>query len=245
MRGVGDRYHESTKHRRGTPSGHRWDWKNPPELYKSCRSLEVLPMPLPQKNDGMPLWEALSKRRSLREYREEPITMGELSQLLWAAQGISGEIDGYSIRTAPSAGALYPIETYLVANFTEGIDRGIYHYLVREHALELLRRGDFRQEAAAAALDQEMCTKAGVVFVWTAVLQRTKWKYGERGYRYIYKDAAHICQNLYLASTALGLGCCAIGACHDREVDGLLGIDGEEEVTVYLASVGRIRSQKP
>lgn len=238
MEGIGDRYHRSTKHRRGAPSGHRWDWENPPEPYKRCGG-PVLPLPPPQRDGGMPLWEVLSKRRSLRDYSGEPVTKEELSQLLWAAQGISGEIDGYPVRTAPSAGALYPIETYLVANLVEGIEGGIYHYLAREHGLELLRKGDFRQAIAAAALDQEMCAKAGAVFLWTAVLHRTRWKYGERGYRYIYKDAAHICQNLYLAATALGLGCCAIGACYDDEVNTLLGIDEEGEVTVYLASVGR------
>ncbi len=111
--------------------------------------------------------------------------------------------------------------------------------MVEEHALEMRVQGDLRRSIASAALEQEFIADAGAVFVWTAVPERTKSRYGERGWRYIYKDAAHACANLYLAAVALELGCCAIGACFDDEVNQLLGIDGVTETVVYLASVGR------
>jgi SagB-type dehydrogenase family enzyme len=241
MAPIGDEYHESTKHRRGRPPGHSWDRRNPPPLFTSYEdALRFVDLPDPEKTGGMGLWEAVQRRRSLRDYKEEPIALRELSQLLWASTGITGEVEGFPLRAAPSAGALYPINTYLAVHRVEGLEGGIYHYNILGHRLELLREGDVRREIAAASLDQEMCARAGAVFVWTATVRRTKWKYGERGYRYIYKDAAHICGNLTLAAAALGLGCCPIGACYDDEVNALLGIDGKEETVVYLASVGRV-----
>ncbi len=240
MSAIGDEYHEFTKLRRGEPPKHRWRYWAPPELYKTYEDAALIKLPEPEKRGGMPIWEAIARRRSRREYTGEEITGEELSQLLWATQGITGEIYGYYLRAAPSAGALYPIETYLVVNAVDGLKRGIYHYAVLRHALELLHEGDFRERIASAALEQDFLARASVVFVWSAVAARTKWKYGERGWRYIYKDAAHICANLYLAATALGLGCCAIGACFDDEVNELIGVDGKEETVVYLAGVGRL-----
>jgi SagB-type dehydrogenase family enzyme len=237
---IGDEYHEFTKLRRGEPPKHRWRYRAPPELYKIYEDAPLIKLPEPEKSGGMPIWEAITKRRSCREYSDEAISGEELSQLLWATQGITGEIDGYYLRAAPSAGALYPIETYLVVNHIDGLERGIYHYAVLRHALELLKIGDFRQRIASAALEQEFLARAGVVFVWSAVAARTKWKYGERGWRYIYKDVAHVCANLYLAATSLGLGCCAVGACFDDEVNELIGLDGKEETVVYLAAVGKL-----
>jgi SagB-type dehydrogenase family enzyme len=237
---IGDEYHRSTKHVRGKRHNRFWDWKNPPPVYKTYEnSLKIIPLPEPEITGGKPLFQTINERRSCRNYSLIPMNIKELSQLLWATQGISAELDGSHLRTAPSAGALYPIDTYLVVNNIERLEKGVYHYNVPRHALEMLREGDFRKGISEAALNQNFLEEAGVVFVWTAVVQRTKWKYGERGYRYIYKDAAHICANLYLAATSLDLGCCAIGACYDDEVDELLGIDGEEEITVYLAAVGK------
>jgi SagB-type dehydrogenase family enzyme len=117
----------------------------------------------------------------------------------------------------------------------------MYHFNGRENELEQLAEGDFGPDIAASALDQSMAKAAAVVFIWTAVVQRTKWKYRERGYRYLYLDAGHIGQNLYLAATSLGLGCCTIGAFYDDEVNGLIGVDGQRETAVYLGAVGRIQ----
>jgi SagB-type dehydrogenase family enzyme len=238
---IGDEYHQFTKHTRGKPHGHVWDWRNPPAIFKIYRNpLDMVELPEPDTEGGMPIFTAIARRRSVRDYADEDLALKDLSQLLWATQGISGDVNGYPLRTAPSAGALYPIETYLVVRRVEGLEEGVYHYNVQDHVLELLKKGDFSHAIAVAALNQDFLGEAGVVFVWTALVRRTKWKYGERGWRYIYKDAAHICANLYLAATALGLGCCAVGACYDDEVNELLGVDGEEETVVYLASLGKI-----
>ncbi len=240
MEKIGDSYHEYTKHSRRNIMRHRINREERPKLFLEYFDAEKVELPEPQKEGGMPLWECISKRRSLRDFTGQGITLKELSQLLYATQGITGDIEGFPLRAAPSAGALYPIETYLVVNNLEGIEKGIYHYNVLESNLELLRKGDFSKAIASASLEQQFLSKASVVFVWTAVPMRTKWKYGERGWRYIYKDAAHICANLYLAATSLELGCCAIGVCFDDEVNKILGIDGKKETVVYLAGVGRV-----
>jgi SagB-type dehydrogenase family enzyme len=148
-------------------------------------------------------------------------------------------MEEYALRSAPSAGALYPIETYLSIQMVEGVEPGIYHYDVRQHELDLLRPGDFRAAVAEAALDQDFLAEAAVVFAWTAVFARSKWKYKERAYRYVYLDAGHIAQNVALAAVALGLGSCQIAALYDDEVNAVLGVDGKEESIVYMTALGR------
>ncbi len=188
----------------------------------------------------MPLWTVITKRRSQRTFTQEPISLSALSQLLWATQGITYSAFEYPFRACPSAGALYPIETYLAVNRVEGLTPGIYHLYVPERLLEILAEGAFGRDLAEAALGQGMARTASVVFIWTAVVQRSKWKYKERGYRYIYLDGGHIGQNLYLAATALDLGCCTIGALFDEEVNRLIGVDGTEETVVYMGAVGKV-----
>jgi len=155
-----------------------------------------------------------------------------LSQMLWAAQGITRVIRDFGLRTAPSAGALYPVETYLVVHSVEGIEPGVYHYAVETHELDQLQVGDFRAVVARAALDQKIAYRANVVFVWTAVFERSKWKYKQRAYRYLYLDAGHIAQNVALAAVALGLGSCQIAALYDDEANALLGVDGVDESVI-------------
>jgi SagB-type dehydrogenase family enzyme len=187
----------------------------------------------------MPLWSAVRKRRSVRRFADAPLPESALSQLLWASQGVTAVLEGFAYRAAPSAGGLFPIETYLAINAVDGIEPGLYHYAVPRHELEQLKTGDFRAEIAQAALDQRMAAHANVVFVWTAVFGRSKWKYRQRAYRYVYLDAGHIAQNLALSSVALGLGSCQIAALYDGETDTLLGIDGSEESAIYMTAVGR------
>jgi len=164
--------------------------------------------------------------------------MAELSQLLWAAQGVTGEHEGCRFRAAPSAGALYPVETYLCVNNVQSVELGIYHYEVADHAIVLLESGDRGADVAAAALDQRLCADAAVVFIWTAVVGRSGQKYAQRAYRYIYLDAGHIAQNVALAAVALRLGSCQIAALFDDEFNALLHVDGREETTIYVTTVG-------
>ena len=235
--GIGDRFQEETKYHPDRMAGGRLDRAARPEPYKEypgARLIELPGTPAPPAS----LDDALRKRQSIRDYSDTPITMDQLSYLLWASTGIRASEQSHQFRTAPSAGALYPIETYLVANRVEGLAEGIYHYGIRRHALEELQPGDFGRAAAGAALGQEMCAQCAVVFVWTAIFQRARWKYAQRAYRYVYLDAGHIAQNLALAATGLGLGTCQIGALFDDEVNELVGVDGTEESVIYMSAVG-------
>ncbi len=209
--------------------------------YKTyANPLARLDLPEPTREAGVGIWSALNERSSIRDYTQEPLSLSELSQLLWASQGITREQGEWQFRTAPSAGALYPVETYLGVNRVGGLTAGLYHYEIRYHRLAFLREDPLIGIAMTrAALGQTLCQRAAVVFLWSAVIARSARKYGERAYRYIYMDSGHVAQNVYLASTALGLGCCAIGAFFDDEVNAVLDVDGREETAIYMASIGR------
>ncbi len=240
--GLGDRYHQETKYSRTKTSWGGLDWENQPSPYKEdLPPLKRFPIRHPSLEGGKPIWEAISARRSIREFTSRPISFSALSQLVWATQGITLRAWGYEFRTAPSAGGLYPIETYLLVNRVEEIPPAIYHYDVKEAQLVLLREGSFGGKLARAGLDQGILEEAAAVFIWTALVERSKWKYRERAFRYIYMDAGHVGQNLYLAATALDLGCCTVGAFFDEEVDRLIGIDGRREISVYMGAVGNMR----
>jgi SagB-type dehydrogenase family enzyme len=240
--GIGDLYHQETKYRREAMLQEGLDWAHQPSPYKEFPyALKHFPIrPLNQKG-GKSLWEAIAQRRSIREFSNQRIAFSELSQLIWATQGITLKGWGYEFRSSPSAGALYPIETYLVSNRVEEIPRGLYHYNVKEGQLILLKEGHLGPELCHAGLGQEMLEEAACVFVWAAIVGRSKWKYRERAYRYIYMDAGHIGQALYLAASALDLGCCTVGAFFDEEVNRVIGVDGKNEISVYLGAVGHVR----
>ena len=240
-RRVGDEFQKATKYDRNAMDAHSLDWDRRPALFNQFTDVETIKLPRPKERGGPSLWTAMGTRRSRRNFSPDPIKIDILSQLLWAASGVTAEKQGLPLRTVPSAGGLYPIETYVVVNLVHGMEPGVYHYFPPDHTLELLRKGDYSRAAAHAALDQKMAATAAVTFIWTAVLQRGKWKYRQRAFRYIYLDAGHIGQNVALAAEGLGLGCCAIGALYDDEVNDLVAADGEEETVVYMTSVGNYR----
>jgi SagB-type dehydrogenase family enzyme len=235
---YGDDFQQKSKYSRQKMSEGTLDWSTQPKLYKTYPKASIIDLPRPIPLDGKRFYDLLLKRRSIRFFQPKALNLPQLSYLLWCSSGI-GRIDhSYEFRTAPSAGALYPIETYLIVHNVEGIPSGVYHYAIQLHKLEKLRAGDFREEIALAALQQEMTAEAPVVFVWTAIFERTKWKYKQRGYRYIYLDAGHIAENLALAAVDLGLGSCQIGAIFDDEFNQNLEINGKDESTIYLSVVG-------
>jgi len=236
--GIGDQFQQETKYFRDRLPGGSLDWARKPSTVKTYPDCPRYTLPPPQIQGGPPIWEALSRRRSLRDFRARSLSLQDLSQLLWAAQGVTAEQFGTRFRTAPSAGALYPVETYLVVNQVDRIPMGVYHYGPEEHGLEQIRQGDFRVPVARAALDQEVAYQANLVFVWTAVFGRCKWKYKQRAFRYVYLDAGHIAQNAALAAVALKLGSCQIAAIYDDEANELLGVDGVEESALYMTVVG-------
>jgi SagB-type dehydrogenase family enzyme len=238
--GIGDEFQKQTKHTRTNLGGYL-DWANKPETYKTYPKAKTFKLNLEFSAQTLSVAETLKKRRSIRHFSPKPLTTSEVSFLLWAATGIQRRERGYDFRTAPSAGALYPIETYLVVNNVEGLPHGVYHYNIEDHALEELNLDFFGQDIAQAALGQEMLTRAPVVFVWTAIFERSKWKYRQRTYRYVYLEAGIIGENLALAATGAGLGSCQVGAFFDDEVNEILGVDGTAESVVYLSVVGRPR----
>lgn len=192
-------------------------------------------LPPPRERGPVSVEEALRRRRSVREYAAGGLALEEAAQLLWAAQGVTSR---EGLRTAPSAGALNPLELYLVAGEVEGLPPGIYRYRPEDHDLVEVDRGDRRPSLARAALDQEFVEEAPAVLVFTGVFGRTTWKYGERGRRYVLMDLGHAAENVYLQATALGLGTVIVGAFRDEEVARLLGAaSGEHPLAVM--PVGR------
>lgn len=238
---VGDRFQQETKYIRGELPGGALDWENKPELFKRYPESPQVALPRPSTEGGEGLWSVLSRRRSVRRYGSGPLRLEDLSQVLWAAQGITRLAGDFALRTAPSAGALYPVETYLAAHDVEYLTPGLYHYAIEAHALEQLQLGDLRVQVAHAALDQRMGYDAQVVLIWTALFERSKWKYKQRAYRYLYLDAGHIVQNVALAAVALGLGSCQVAALYDDEANALLGVDGEQESVIYMTALGKER----
>ncbi|MHC4454637.1 MAG: SagB/ThcOx family dehydrogenase [Planctomycetota bacterium] len=210
-----------------------------PLQYKNYTDTMTIKLPKPEYQ-GIPLEEAIEKRRSVRNYSKKPITMFQLSQLLFSAQGTTGKTYGTLLRTAPSAGALYPFEIYVIANNVESLDQGIYHYGILNHTLELVQYGDFRKEITSAGLKQEMLGDSDAVFVLSAIFDRTRHKYGERGFRYVYIEAGHISQNIYLQAVSLGLGSVSVGAFLDDKVNHLIGVDGQKEAVIYLHAMGTL-----
>jgi SagB-type dehydrogenase family enzyme len=208
-----------------------------PAQYKTDPGVERIALPEPDF-EGLPLERAIARRRSVRRYAPEPLRLRQLSQLLHAAQGITGTAHGQPLRAAPSAGALYPFEIYVIAHRIAELDPGIYHYAVRDHGLEVVATGDFRQRITSAALQQDMLGQADTTFVLAAVFDRSRHKYGERGLRYVYMEAGHISQNISLQAVSLGLGSVGVGAFLDAKVNELIGADGRQEAAIYLHAVG-------
>lgn len=225
----------------GIWEGRSYDPKTRPATYLTYPDAPRVPLGEPAFPASSPgVFEVLRARRSKRAFLDEPLSLEQLNLLLWSSQGITGDKGDYQLRTAPSSGALYPIETYLFAQRVAGLEPGLYHLDVAGWSLELLRPGDLSEEAYAIALDQAHVRQAGVTFLWTAVMERCRRKYYERAYRYVWWDVGHAAENLHLAACALGLGSVSMGAWYDRQAHELLGIDGQEHFSVLMASVGRV-----
>ena len=196
---------------------------------------ETVALPAPQRKGTMSLEESIAARRSRRAYASHPVTLAELGQLLWAAQGITGP-EGQ--RTAPSAGALYPLELYVSASKVEGLAPGIYKYDPEHHDLTLHVAGDRRRELTAAAKDQDCMRFSACAILFAADYERTASKYAERAIRFVCLEVGHASENVYLQATALGLGTCAIGAFEPAELRREVQLPKEEE-PVSMLTIGR------
>lgn len=194
-------------------------------------------LPEPGYDSNVSVEEAILQRRSERDYTSQALTLQEVSQLLWAAQGIT---DPRGYRAAPSAGATYPLEIYIVVGNVEGVAKGIYRYEPEAHQLLRVVSGEQRGALAQAALNQQFIAQAPVNLVITAVYERTTQRYGERGIRYVHMEAGHAAQNVYLQAVALNLGTVVVGAFHDNQVKEILNL-AEDEEPLYIIPVGKIR----
>ncbi len=195
-------------------------------------------IPLLEKKDekGISLRRALEGRRSVREYKAEGVSLEDVSEVVWAAQGITKEERG--LRTAPSAGATYPLEIYLVADDVDGLDPGIYRFLPETKTFKKVLEGGRREDLSRAALGQRFIEEAPANIVITAVYERTTARYGERGVKYVHMEAGHVGQNIYLQCESLGLGTVAVGAFDDEEMRSVLHLSSEE-TPLYIFPLGK------
>jgi len=218
----------------------------PPPLQAPCPP-EVVRVDLPDGRAAlarlgrMAVGEAIARRESVRHFQATALTLEELAALLWATQGVRKVLSPISaLRTVPSAGARHALETYLAVNRVEGLPAGLYRYLPFDGQLaQLAIDPQIGRRAAAACLGQRFVALAAVTLFWTSIPARMEWRYDLAAHKVIALDAGHVCQNLYLACESLGLGACAIAAYDQEACDQLLGVDGDEEFTLYLAPVGK------
>lgn len=196
----------------------------------------VVKLPAPRPDGAVSVEAALQGRRSVREFSGRPLSLEEVSQLLWAAQGITHP---EGLRAAPSAGALYPLEVYLVAGDVTGLPAGVYRYGPRGHELHKVADGDRRSALARAALEQDCVRDGAAVLVLAGVYERTLRKYGERGVRYVHMEVGHAAQNVYLQAETLGLGTVMVAAFHDEEVRRIAELRKEER-PLALMPVGKL-----
>lgn len=232
---VGFVYHEWSKPGVVDALGTLSDWGPAVPLYKRYPGAPRVALPEPSPDPGLPTEEAMRRRRSTRAFAGAPMRLADLSRVLALTGGRTDRS-----RTAPSSGALYPIEVYPVVHDVDGLDPGVYHYGVEHHALHLVQAGDHREAVVRQALLQDFLGQANAVLFLTMLLPRMRPKYKDRSYRYGLIEAGHLGQNAYLAATSLGLGACAVGAFMDDAINAMLQVDGRDEVAVYMLAVGTV-----
>lgn len=206
------------------------------EIMEAKGMEKTITLPAAKFDERFPLVKAIKSRRSVRRYKNEALSLEQISQLLWAAQGITSK-DG--LRAAPSAGALYPMELYVVVGKVDVLSPGIYKYNCKSHTLSLLESGDKRSELSSASLRQDAVANGMINIVICGVFERTRAKYGSRAKRYVFMEAGHVAQNIYLLGTSLGLGTVVVGAFDDESVKKVIKAQPEEH-PLYVMPVGKL-----
>ena len=241
--GIGKEFMHMTKYQYLAASDQMKGIQQPPlELpYDRSKSIIALPKPEDIVVKNADVRRVIESRTSIRNYSKKPLTLEELSYLLWCTQDVKEVIPGTATyRNVPSAGARHSLETYLLINNITGLLPGVYRFLASKHKLmEVNLQPDIADKITEACLGQNIIKLCDVVFIWSAVAYRMKWRYGERGYRYMHLDAGHVCQNLYLSAESIDCGACAIAAFSDDDINDLLSLDGDEEFVIYLAAAGK------
>jgi SagB-type dehydrogenase family enzyme len=241
---IGKEFMHKTVHAHLSPPGEKSGSPQPPLELPIPASAQciVLPDPPFSKIPPLDLCSALARRRSVRQYSQQPLTREELSFLLWATQGVQSITDrSATLRPVPSAGARHALETYMLLNNVEGLTPGLYRFAALENELIELSLSPEIIEGIAKTCrsSQPICQASAVTFIWVAVAARMTWRYSERGYRFLHLDAGHVCQNLYLAAEAIDCGVCAIGGYNDIDINALLDLDGDDLFVIYLAAAGK------
>lgn len=241
---IGKEFISKTKYQHLGKSAQAEGKPQPPLELSYDETAPLVDLPLPEDWEAMnsDLTNVIQRRRTIRKYSSESLAAAELSYLLWCTQGVQQTISDRTVRTVPSAGARHALETYLLINNVSDIQPGLYRFVASRHKLlplELDIDGDLANQVIKACNNQVFIKTSAVTFIWTAVAERMIWRYGNRGYRYLHLDAGHVCQNLYLAAEGIDCGVCAIAAYDDDQLNGLLGLDGEAQFAIYLASVGK------
>lgn len=235
---IGKIFQLQTKYQREIYSQGYLEWQQKIDRLKSQLADRTIKLPQPEVKDGLPVFQVINSRRSRRKFGRKPVPLGFVSQVIWAASGISFRKDGFFLKTAPSAGALYPVETYLSAQLVDGLEAGLYHYQAENHSLHMKYAGHFGQVLASSALNQDFLAEAGFILLFTAVFSRASWKYGDRSFRYIYLDAGHAAQNAALAAVSCGLASCPVAAFFDDEINYILDLNPAREGILYLMAFG-------
>jgi len=240
---LGKQFLHGTKHKHMPPSPQS-EGKPQPALelpYDPTLPLIDLPEPTALAVDPVNPRELIERRTTVRQYAATPLTTTELSYLLWCTQGVKPKRPaGITRRTVPSAGSRHAFETLLLVNRVEGLAPGLYRYLALQHKLIRL---DAPEDIAARVTDacgQAQVAASAVTFIWVAVTERMTWRYGARGYRYLFLDAGHVCQNLYLAALSIDAGTCAIASYDDDALNALLNLDGTDLFVIYMGTVGKL-----
>ena len=234
---IGQRFHHETSFGdRGYKGDGSYRGRNLP-LYKVYDGALTVSLP-PPKPGSRSVEEAIAQRRSTRRFADRPISLEELSQLLLAAAGITYDRKGLFLRAAPSGGALYPCEIYVVAQTIDSLKAGLYHYQVSDSTLELVEETDLGRQLHLVSHRQDAVGSSPATLILTARFERSTRKYGDRGFRYTYIEAGAIAENICLQTTSLGLGTVCIGAFNDDALNKLLGIDGDEETALLIMPVG-------
>ncbi len=236
---TGYRYLRDTDHARETIKNIKRPAIAQVDPFKKYPAAEKVDLPRQWQLTEEKIAPLFQKRRSMRRYATEAIPLQDLAFMLWASQGITAVSGNFSFRTAPSAGALYPVETYISVHSVQGLPAGLYHFDAENFSLDRLNTVLSAEAVAAACLNQKFMASSAVTFLWSAVFRRCMSKYGNRGMRYILLDAGHICQNILLAAAATGNCGCPIAAFYDEELNDLLDLDPTEESVLYAASVGK------
>lgn len=240
--GIGSEFMQKTRFRYLGPSDQQQGVRPPPVVRTRAEGEAGIALPPPEELGLNPLdfADLVTRRTSLRRFVATPLSMAELSFLLWTTQGVKKQGETHTLRTVPSAGARHAFETVLLINLADGLAPGLYGYAPLNHRLVNLNApADIGDRIAAACHGQRFVVDCAVTFFWVAVPYRMTWRYVERSYRYLHLDAGHVCQNLYLAAEAIGCGACAVAAFDDDALNGLLGLDGEDAFVIYLAAMGK------